>query len=177
GAITLVSAQSGRRYGPADLNLAEGLARRAALAFDNALLYREAQKEIAERKQAETALRRSTEDLKQIEAELRRTNQAKDEFLAMLAHELRNPLAPLVHALHFLRLHGAKDGELEHTRAMAERQVRHLRRLVDDLLDVSRITRGKIELRKEVVELDRVVAGALETVQPLIRDKRHELVI
>jgi PAS domain S-box-containing protein len=177
GAITLVSGESGRRYGPAELSLAEGLARRAALAFDNALLYREAQKEIAERKQAETALRQSTENLKQIEAELRRTNQAKDAFLAMLAHELRNPLAPLVHALHFLRIHGPRNGDLEQARAMAERQARHLTRLVDDLLDVSRITHGKIELRKEPVEISTLVSRALEASRGLLEERAHHLTV
>jgi PAS domain S-box-containing protein len=302
GAITLATAESGRRYGQAALTLAETLARRAALAVDNALLYREAQKELAERTQAEAALRELTEvlrsqqkwlesvldlmpspmlfiepgtarvtfanrathelaggefpmaasaaeyhqvyyctdaedkripddqmpgvraargerldkfemnwrvpdgtrsllidaellpamhghpatvvmpfqditQLKQIEAELRRTNQAKDEFLAMLGHELRNPLAPLLNALHILRLGSDTQGVAEQAWDMAQRQVRHMTRLIDDLLDVSRITRGKIQLRKELTDLGAVVSRAVETSRPLIESRRHELAV
>ena len=78
-------------------------------------------------------------------------NRAKDEFLAMLGHELRNPLSPILTALQLMRLRGG--GALERERTVIERQVTHLTRLVDDLLDVSRIARGKVELKLEVVEL------------------------
>jgi PAS domain S-box-containing protein len=115
--------------------------------------------------------------LKQIEAELRRSNKAKDEFLAMLGHELRNPLAPLLNALHIIRKYGAVNEPAEQARELAERQVRHLTRLVDDLLDVARITRGKIQLRKETLDLATVVARAIETSRPLIEARRHELTI
>jgi PAS domain S-box-containing protein len=98
-------------------------------------------------------------------------NRAKDEFLAMLSHELRNPLSPIVTALELMRLHGVRSRELE----ILERQVGNLGRLVDDLLDVSRITRGKIELRKERVDLADTVASAVEIASPLLEQKRHEL--
>jgi PAS domain S-box-containing protein len=96
-------------------------------------------------------------------------NRAKDEFLAMLGHELRNPLAPIVTAVHLLRLQGGNGRELD----VIDRQVGHLTRLVDDLLDISRITRGKVELRRDLVELADVVARALETVSPLLEQRSH----
>jgi CheY-like chemotaxis protein/two-component sensor histidine kinase len=100
-------------------------------------------------------------------------NRAKDEFLAMLGHELRNPLAPILTALQLLKLRGLDAAERE--RAIIERQVKHLVGLVDDLLDVSRITRGRIELRKEPIELAEVVARAVELASPLLEQQRHEL--
>jgi PAS domain S-box-containing protein len=100
-------------------------------------------------------------------------SRAKDEFLAMLGHELRNPLAPLVTALHLMKLRA--PALLERERALIERQVRNLSRLVDDLLDVSRIARGKVELRREPVELATVVAQGIETASPLIEERRHQL--
>jgi signal transduction histidine kinase len=98
-------------------------------------------------------------------------NRAKDEFLAMLGHELRNPLAPILTALQLLQLRGVQAGERE--RQIIERQVKHLVGLVDDLLDVSRITRGKIQLRRRTVELSEAVARAIETASPLFEQKRH----
>ena len=100
-------------------------------------------------------------------------NRAKDEFLAMLGHELRNPLAPILTALQLLRLRGIEAGEKE--RSVIERQVRHLVSLVDDLLDVSRITRGKIQLQRSPVEIADVVAKAIETASPLLEQQRHTL--
>ena len=91
------------------------------------------------------------------EEALREADRRKDEFLAMLAHELRNPLAPIRNALHLMREPAADGDGIEAERAMVERQVVHLARLVDDLLDVARISQGKIELRKEVVDLAAVV--------------------
>jgi PAS domain S-box-containing protein len=289
GAITLLMSESKRRFGQADLPVAESLARRATLAVDNALLYREAQKEISERRQVEGALRASEERLrlalvagrmgvwdwnlrtgsvdwtdtlelihglppgiftgtpgegeewihpddrervrhaarralrerseytaefrtiwpgkpvrwlagrgkvfcdeagqpvrmlgvalditerKKVEEELHRANQAKDEFLAMLAHELRNPLAPLMNALQFMDLRADDALAVAEARALAERQVRNMTRLVDDLLDVSRITRGKIDLRKEIVDLVAIVSNAMEASRPLIDARRHIL--
>jgi CheY-like chemotaxis protein/two-component sensor histidine kinase len=106
--------------------------------------------------------------------ERREADRRKDEFLAMLAHELRNPIAPILNALHLLR---EEDGgpAAEQAHEVAERQVRHLARLVDDLLDVSRINSGKIHLRKVRVELGEAVARAVETARPLIAARRHEL--
>src|SRR5947207_14465372 len=93
----------------------------------------------------------------------------------MLAHELRNPLAPIRNAVHILRLIGPDQPPMAQARDMIERQVRHLVRLVDDLLDVSRITRGKIKLAKEVVDLATVVANAVESSRPLIDARHHDL--
>jgi signal transduction histidine kinase len=102
-------------------------------------------------------------------------SRAKDEFLAMLGHELRNPLAPIVTALDLMRMRGVSDGVRE--RGVIERQVQHLTRLVDDLLDISRITRGKIELRRKVGELRAAIEPALEAVGPLLMQAGHQLAI
>ncbi len=100
-------------------------------------------------------------------------NRAKDEFLAMLGHELRNPLAPITTALHLMRLRGGD--ELQRERQIIERQLNHLTRLVDDLLDVSRITGGKIDLKRQPVELSEIVARAIELASPLLEQRRHHL--
>jgi signal transduction histidine kinase len=102
-----------------------------------------------------------------------RATRVKDEFLAMLGHELRNPLAPIVTALQMMRLQGTCGP----TQEILERQVAHMMRLVDDLLDVSRIRQGKIELRREWVELSAVVERAVEMARPLLEQKRSELVL
>jgi PAS domain S-box-containing protein len=102
-------------------------------------------------------------------------NRAKDEFLAMLGHELRNPLSPILTALELMKLQGPEKSEW--ARTIIERQVNHLTRLVDDLLDVSRITRGKVELRTEVVEMAAVVAKAIEMASPLIEQRAHTLTV
>jgi signal transduction histidine kinase len=99
--------------------------------------------------------------------------RAKDEFLAMLGHELRNPLSPIVMAVEIMRLHGVDSKEL----LVIERQVKQLRRLVDDLLDVSRITRGKIELQMEPTPIAEVVQRAAETTQPLFQQRRQTLAL
>jgi PAS domain S-box-containing protein len=112
---------------------------------------------------------------KKAEQDLRDADRRKDEFLAMLAHELRNPLAPIRNSLHILRLAGKSDSAVERVREMMERQVHHMVRLVDDLLEVSRITRGKIELRKERVDLADVMRSAIETSQPVIEAGGHQL--
>jgi PAS domain S-box-containing protein len=147
GVLTFATAESGRRYTEADLALAMDLAHRAAVAIENTRLYQA----------------------------LRDADRRKDEFLATLAHELRNPLAPIRNALQILKLPRVDVETAERSRSMMERQVHQLVRLVDDLLDVSRVMRGKIELRKEPVELATVVARAVETVQPLIDTQGHQL--
>jgi two-component system CheB/CheR fusion protein len=111
------------------------------------------------------------------EEELEEANRRKDEFLATLAHELRNPLAPIRNAVQILHLKGPLDRELQWARAVIERQVQLLARLVDDLLDVSRITRGKIELRKERVTLSEVIERALETSRPLLQASDQALTV
>jgi PAS domain S-box-containing protein len=108
-------------------------------------------------------------------AVLRETDRRKDEFLAMLAHELRNPLAPLRNGIQVLSLVGGQDPTADKTREMMSRQVESLIRLVDDLLDVSRVSQGKIQLQKEPAELCQVVAGALESCRPVIDERGHQL--
>src|SRR5262249_38704511 len=95
--------------------------------------------------------------------------------LAMLSHELRNPLAPIRNAGHILRLAGDQNPAVGQAGEMVERQVQHMTRLVDELLDVSRVSRGKITLREETVDLATVIARAIESVQPLIDARGHEL--
>jgi PAS domain S-box-containing protein len=114
---------------------------------------------------------------KRAEQALQEADRRKDEFLAMLAHELRNPLAPISNAVQLMRMLGPEDTNLRRARDMIDRQVQHLARLVDDLLDVSRITRGKITLQKEPVELAAVIARAVETSRPLIDARRHTLTV
>jgi CheY-like chemotaxis protein/two-component sensor histidine kinase len=112
---------------------------------------------------------------KRARREAEEANRSKDEFLAMLGHELRNPLAPILTALQLMQLR--KGGPTERERTIIERQVYHLTRLVDDLLDISRITRGNIRLKKEEVELAVVVAKAIEMTSPLIEERMHYLAV
>ena len=107
--------------------------------------------------------------------ELQAASQAKDEFLAMLGHELRNPLSPIVTALQLMKMRG--DIKSSKEQAIIQRQVDHLIRLVDDLLDVSRITQGKVELRCESVEIAQVLAKAVEMASSLFEQRRHQLTI
>jgi PAS domain S-box-containing protein len=104
---------------------------------------------------------------------LKKIDQRKDEFLAMLAHELRNPLAPISNAIHIMKLPSPDEKQLAWCRDVIGRQVEHMVRLVDDLLDVSRISRGKIELKKETLEVSAIVRRAVETSQPLIDAHHH----
>ncbi|WP_437897852.1 ATP-binding protein [Sorangium sp. So ce124] len=130
------------------------------------------------RKKLEAAAREREELLRRAEDARRdaeRANRAKDEFLAMLGHELRNPLAPIVTALHLMRLRAG--GHAERERLVIERQIKHLTALVEDLLDVSRITRGKVELKKQRIELTEVVAKAVELASPLLEQRRHHLTV
>ena len=124
-----------------------------------------------------TERRAMERELRQRAEELAAADRRKDEFLAMLGHELRNPLAPMINALGILRARGMAGPHGERMRDLLERQVRHLARLVDDLLEVSRITRGEILLRRERVDLGAVVARAAETVRPVLEERRHELVV
>jgi PAS domain S-box-containing protein len=112
---------------------------------------------------------------KSAEAALQEANRRKDEFLATLAHELRNPLAPIRNAVQVLRMSEALDPQLGNARDIIDRQVQQMVRLIDDLLDISRITRGKLQLRKERVELAAVVQSAVEAARPLIDVQAHEL--
>jgi PAS domain S-box-containing protein len=124
-----------------------------------------------------TERKRLEEELHQRVGQLADADRSKDEFLAMLAHELRNPLAPVRNALQIMKQPGASSLILDRMRSMIERQVLHLAHLVDDLLDVSRITRGKIQLRREPVELAAVVGRSVETCQPFVEARSHQLAV
>jgi len=149
GALLLGMGPSARRLAPADLALADSLASRAASALDNCLLYEEIQ----------------------------RADQRKNEFLATLSHELRNPLAPMRSALHMLRSKSVEPGKAQALLETMDRQVGQMTRLVEDLLDISRITRGAIELRREPLELNAEVRNALESCSGAIENGRHEIVV
>ena len=119
---------------------------------------------------------KSTRDIsahKAAQQELEDANRYKDEFLAMLAHELRNPLAPISNALQLMRVIDPASTQAVHARAIMERQLAHLVRLVDDLMEVSRITRGRIELRREPLLLSSVMLSAVETARPALEARRH----
>jgi signal transduction histidine kinase len=138
-----------RPFSADDLALCEALASRAAIALENANLYKD----------------------------LERADRQKNEFLSMLAHELRNPLAPIRTAVDVLRLKGDGQPEIDWAREIINRQTKHLVRLVDDLLDVSRITGGKIRLDLEALNAATVVAAAVETSRPLVEESGHELTV
>jgi PAS domain S-box-containing protein len=125
-------------------------------------------RDITERKQLEHELRERL-------SELARADEQKNEFLAMLGHELRNPLAPMRNALHILKMPTASSTMTEQARNIIDRQLQNLVRLVDDLLDVSRIVRGKVQLQKEVIDLREPVRRATETALPVIDARGHQL--
>lgn len=149
GVITFVTVDSKRVFSAGDEVMAQDLARRAAAAIENARLLRA----------------------------LRDSDHAKDVFLAMLAHELRNPLAPIWSGLTIIKRGPGDARRVEQVTGVIERQVAQLTRLVDDLLDVSRITTGKIELKKEPVDLVGILRSAIETSRPHIEARRHRLVV
>jgi PAS domain S-box-containing protein len=120
---------------------------------------------------------RDVTERRRAEQVLKEAVRRKDEFLATLAHELRNPLAPICNALELLRHADGKPAVMEQARGMVERQVWHMVRLVDDLLDISRITRGKLQLRKERVELAATIRSAIEAARPLVDTHGHELTV
>ena len=145
GAMTFVVTESDRRYGPDDLALAEAVAQRAAIAIDNARLYQDA---LGARAEAEAA------------------NRLKDEFLAMLGHELRNPLGAISNAVHILdRVEDARGQSATQAREIIARQVGHLAGLVDDLLDVGRVMTGKIKLDRSPLDLHEAAGRALRTLR------------
>lgn len=120
-------------------------------------------------------LERAHEERESLLLSLEQASRAKDEFLAILGHELRNPLAPIVTALRLMKDRGDIAEMREHK--IIARQVNHLVRLVDDLLDVSKIARGKVDLRREIVDLTDIVSRAVETVGDLLESHRHQLFI
>jgi signal transduction histidine kinase/DNA-binding response OmpR family regulator len=147
GTLSLARIRNGATYSLEDVSLAEDLAGRIAMAIDNADLFRKVQD----------------------------GDRRKDEFLATLGHELRNPLAAISNALQCLELAPVAPVVVEEARAILRRQTAHVVRLVEDLLDVSRITRGKVRLRKEVVEAATIVERAVSNVQTLVADRRQHL--
>jgi PAS domain S-box-containing protein len=147
GVISFITAESHRRYTAEDQSLAQDLARRAAVAIENANLLRV----------------------------LQETDRAKDVFLATLAHELRNPLAPVWNGLSIIKRVPDDARRVQQVAEMIGRQVGQLARLVDDLLDVSRISTGKIELKKQPADLGSILHSAIETSRPHIEAARHKL--
>jgi signal transduction histidine kinase/CheY-like chemotaxis protein len=128
-----------------------------------------------EQVRARRALERTSREREVLLTELEAANRAKDEFLAMLGHELRNPLSPITTALELMKLRAS--GKTSREEGIIERQVTHLTRLVDDLLDVSKITRGKVELKREVLEISDVLARAVEIASFLFEQRSHRLTI
>jgi PAS domain S-box-containing protein len=159
----LLGHPAGGRFTADHERLATNIAQHAAIAFENARLYK--------------AVSEHREDLEAAVARAQLADRRKDEFLAMLGHELRNPLAPISTALELMELKGAGAAavDLKRERDVIRRQVAHLSRLIDDLLDVSRITRGKIQLTREVLELGTVIAKAVEMASPLLEKRGQHL--
>jgi PAS domain S-box-containing protein len=124
-----------------------------------------------------TERKRVEQQLRELAAQLSEADCRKDEFLATLAHELRNPLAPIRNALQLMKLVGGEHPTMTQARAIMERQLTHMVRLVDDLMDVSRISRGVIELRKAQVSLADVLSSAVESSRPLIEQMGHDLIV
>ena len=163
GTLALAFGPSSRMLHGADLATLDELASRSAIALENARLFGTLEREIERSRKAEQ--------------ELQDANRRKDEFLAMLSHELRNPLAPIRNAVELMRRIGPPDPKLVMARDIIDRQVDHLAGLVDELLDISRISRGKITLKKESVELTQLIAHSVETVRPLIDARRQKLMV
>ena len=122
-----------------------------------------------------TGRRRAEQQLQRLNLELSKADRRKDEFLATLAHELRNPLAPMRNVLEILRLKEFADPQLSWSRDVFDRQLQHMTHLVDDLLEVSRITQGKLELRKQRLELARAMQSAMEAARPTVQASSHHL--
>ena len=139
------------------------------------------QREAVERARIEEALRLANQDLEQRVRErtdaLERADRRKDEFLAVLGHELRNPLAPIVSAIEVLEWTGVSESNASQARAVVRRQVRHMTRLIDDLLDVGRITSDRLVLQLSAVDMTAVIAAAVETSRPVVEEFGHRLTI
>jgi signal transduction histidine kinase len=131
----------------------------------------------AELARANQTLQAEIVERSRVEAALRQAHRRKDVFLATLAHELRNPLVPIRNALEIMRLAGGDPATNERSRSIIERQVKQLVRLINDLIDVARISRGTIQLKREQVDLAQIVVLAVESVKPLISDAGHDLTV
>jgi signal transduction histidine kinase/DNA-binding response OmpR family regulator len=161
GVVLVASANPDDRNAGAEAGMVDELAARAATAFENARLYRILQREILERQAAQE--------------ELQQANQRKDEFLAMMSHELRNPLAPIHTAMEVIRRVAAPQPRVTWALDIADRQLRQMTRLIEELLDVARISQGKIVLKRETMDLNTVIGQGVETVQPFIDSRRQVL--
>ncbi|KFC73731.1 Sensor hybrid histidine kinase [Massilia sp. LC238] len=150
--------------------LISGFVGQAAVAIDNARLYDLAQRAAREREGILASERAAR-------AEAERHSKMKDEFLAMLAHELRNPLAPITNAAQLLRMPSVDENLRLKASSIISRQVRHMTELVDDLLDVSRVTRGLVKLETETLELSGVLRAAVEQARPHIEERKHALTV
>jgi signal transduction histidine kinase/DNA-binding response OmpR family regulator len=148
-ALLLSREKSGRRFSSVEVTMAETVAARAAIALDNARLYKD----------------------------IEHADKQKNEFLSMLAHELRNPLAPIRNAVSVLRLQQQDQPDALWAQDVIDRQVTNMVRLVDDLLDVSRITRGKIRLECKCLSVEQIIQSAVETSRPLIDANNHQLTV
>jgi signal transduction histidine kinase/ActR/RegA family two-component response regulator len=157
-------------FTPRTEELIGAFAVQASIAVDNARLYDMAQRAAGEREQLLSSERAAR-------AEAERHNKMKDEFLAMLAHELRNPLAPITSAAQLLRLPEVNEGLRLKASNIISRQVRHMTELVDDLLDVSRVTRGLVKLENEILDLNKIAIAAVEQARPHIEERRHTLAV
>ncbi len=133
--------------------------------------------ELEELARANQALQSEIGERKRVEDALRATDRRKDEFLSTLAHELRNPLVPIRNALEIMRLASNAPAVVESSRTLIERQIKQMVRLIDDFLDVARLSRGTIQLKRERVEASSIVASALESCRPFIDRAGHRLTL
>jgi PAS domain S-box-containing protein len=156
------------RFSEKTERMISGLVAQAAIAIDNARLYELAQQAANERQELLARERAAR-------AEAERLNHSKDEFLAMLAHELRNPLAPVSAASEILRLNGTDPAVARQVSDIISRQIRHFTRLIDDLMDVSRVTRGLIQLELGPLDLKTLVGASVEQARPMIEYRQHSL--
>jgi len=163
--VSEAKALGGRWFDVYAFRLGEAGSRKVAVLFSD----------ISARIRAEAERDRLEADLRRVAADLSEADRRKDEFLATLAHELRNPLAPIRNGLQIMRVAVDDRQAVDESRSLMERQVTHMVRLIDDLMDISRITRNKLALRRERVELAEVVRNAVETSRPLVEDAGHEL--
>lgn len=174
GAVSLVATEGKRHYTDADLRVAEELGRRAGLAIDNSWLYTKAQLEILEREQTEEELRRAKDLAEANEEQLRLANQAKDRFLAILSHELRTPLTPVVATIEALKAEPLP----EYTQpwlALIQRNVELEARLIDDLLDLTKISKGKIQLNSEIVDVHMLIQNVIDIYRDELLQKEISL--
>jgi signal transduction histidine kinase len=147
----------------------------SAAVLERAIRYTLQQKRHAD--ELESEVRKRTAELDLANQALREADRRKDAFLSTLAHELRNPLVPIRNALEIMRLASGRPEVVEKSRALIDRQVRHLVRLIDDLLDIARVSRGQIHLRREPVHVNEIVEDAMESARPLIEQSRHAVTI